>query len=378
MSILFSDFFAKNNVIRPQEADFTEVLASIALVPKMLYFYGKMPEKRPKSVAIVGTRKFTHYGESVAYRLAYTLAKCGVVVVSGLAYGIDSIAHRGALDGGGVTVAVLGTPIDEIYPKEHLGLAREIVQSGGVVMSELDRGEIYYPKTCFLKRNRLIAGLADVVVVVEAAERSGSLNTAAHALEQGKEVFAVPGDVTRPMSRGCNQLIADGANVYMGAESVLEVLFPQARRRQKAKTLPEARKTAAARSNSENAQSTLFEAKNARKGKKLPSSAKMGARVAVEQASGGQNHANGSQKPRQGYSETQRLSDGALSDSLLQRADSAAERAILEQLLAGVESSNAIIKKTGLSVAKFSQTMTLLEIKQLVTSGVAGGWKLKG
>ena len=98
MSILFSDFFVKNNEIRPQEAEFTEVLESIALTPKTLYFYGKIPQKRVKTVAIVGTRKFTKYGENVAYQLAYTLAKCGVVVISGLAYGIDSIGHRGALE----------------------------------------------------------------------------------------------------------------------------------------------------------------------------------------------------------------------------------------------------------------------------------------
>lgn len=227
MSILFSDFFVKNNEIRPQEAEFTEVLESIALTPKTLYFYGKIPQKRVKTVAIVGTRKFTKYGENVAYQLAYTLAKCGVVVISGLAYGIDSIGHRGALDAGGVTLAVLGTPINEIYPREHRGLAAEIIEKDGAVISELAPGESYYAKTCFLRRNRIIAGLADAVIVVEAAERSGSLNTAAHAVEQGKEVFAVPGDVTRPMSRGCNRLIAAGAYVCSGAEDVLAVIFPE-------------------------------------------------------------------------------------------------------------------------------------------------------
>lgn len=112
MSTLFSHFFSKNNEIRPQKADFTEVLSTIAVTPKMLYFYGKMPQNRPKSVAIVGTRKPTKYGSEIAYDLAYKAAKRGAVVISGLAYGIDSIAHRGALAAGGVTVAVLGTPID--------------------------------------------------------------------------------------------------------------------------------------------------------------------------------------------------------------------------------------------------------------------------
>lgn len=244
MSILFSHFLLKNNEIVPQEADFTEVLTSIAVVPKMLYFYGKMPENRminstsgelvrPRTVAIVGTRKPTEYGANIARKLAYECAKRGAVVVSGLAYGIDSIAHRGALEAGGVTVAVLGTPIDYIYPKSHLKLAEEIVEKGGCVMSELAPGEEFHAKTCFLQRNRIISGLADVVVVVEAAERSGSLNTAAHALEQGREVFAVPGDVTRLTSRGCNKLIRQGAEPLLEVDDVLNVLFPPQRKSRK-------------------------------------------------------------------------------------------------------------------------------------------------
>ncbi len=244
MSILFSHFLSKNNEIRPQEADFTEVLSTIALVPKMLYFYGKMPEnrpisgvteqlERPKTVAIVGTRKPTDYGIGVAKKLAYELARKGVIVVSGMAYGIDSIAHRGALEAGGITVAVLGTPIDQIYPRAHIGLAEEIVKTGGCVMSEIAPGAEFFPKSSFLERNRIISGLSDVVVVVEAAERSGSLNTAAHALEQGKEVFAVPGDINRPMSRGCNKLIKQGAIPYLGVEDILELLFPKPKKPRK-------------------------------------------------------------------------------------------------------------------------------------------------
>ncbi len=231
MSTLFSHFLLKNNEISPQEADFTEVLGTIALTPKRLYFYGRMPEKRVKSVAVVGTRKPTEYGVNIAKKLAYDCAKRGAVVVSGLAYGIDSIAHRGALEAGGVTVAVLGTPIDYIYPRRHLGLAAEIVEKGGVVMSERAPGAEFHAKTCFLERNRIIAGLADVVVIVEAAERSGSLNTAAHALEQGKEIFAVPGDISRPTSRGCNCLLKQGAVPYLEPADVLDVLFPPVRKK---------------------------------------------------------------------------------------------------------------------------------------------------
>lgn len=235
MSTLFSTFLQNYNKILPQEADFTEVLMSIAVVPKMLYFYGKLPEKRVKTVAIVGSRKPTKYGQKVAYELAMEVVRRGAVVVSGLAYGIDGIAARGALDAGGMTIAVLGTPIDRIYPKEHVGLAAEIVERGGAVISERAPGETFHHKTCFLERNRLIAGLADVVVIPEAAARSGSLNTAAHALEQGKDVLAVPGRVDALLSEGCNRLLKQGAGVYTGPSDVLDLLFPvprRARRRQ--------------------------------------------------------------------------------------------------------------------------------------------------
>lgn len=231
MSTLFSTFLQKYNEISPQEADFTEVLTTIAVVPKTLYFYGKMPKKRVKTVAIVGSRKPTKYGRDIAYKLAYEAARRGAVVVSGLAYGIDSVAARGALDAGGVTIAVLGTPIDRIYPTEHVGLATEIVRRGGAVMSEKAPGEKFHYKACFLERNRLISGLSDVVVIPEAAARSGSLNTASHALEQGKEVFAVPGNVDSLLSRGCNQLLKQGAQVYTGVDDVLEELFPMVRRK---------------------------------------------------------------------------------------------------------------------------------------------------
>ena len=241
MSTPFSHFFSKYSQISPLEDDFTGVLDSIAVKPKTLYFYGKMPEnmlidglaERPKCVAIVGSRHNTRYGEEIAYKMSYELAKMGAVVVSGLAYGIDSIAHRAALDAGGVTVAVLGTPIDKIYPKAHEGLAREIVEKGGAVMSEYAPNTQVMMRISFLERNRIIAGLADVVVVVEAAEHSGSLNTAAHALEQGKEVLAVPGNITAPLSQGCNKLIRQGAMPYTEVADVVNLLFPLSKKRKK-------------------------------------------------------------------------------------------------------------------------------------------------
>ena len=253
MSTLFSPIFTKINQITPLEHDFTEVLESIALKPKTLYFRGKLPENvsktpntnkksqhktdtkssqktrtsRPKTVAIVGSRHNTRYGEEVAYKLAYALAKKGVVIVSGLAFGIDTVSHRGCLDAGGVTVAVLGTAIDNIYPKPHEPIARKIIEQGGAILSEYAPSTKTFTKSSFLERNRLISGLSDIVVIVEAAEKSGSLNTAAHALAQGKTVYAVPGNITNPYSQGCNKLIKQGALPYTEPADLLQDLFPE-------------------------------------------------------------------------------------------------------------------------------------------------------
>lgn len=231
--------------ISPLEHNFTKKLEGIALMPKMLYYYGTLPldnlslsenkKTAIKSVAIVGARKNTSYGEDVAYRAAYELAKRGAIIVSGLAYGIDSIAHRGALAAGGVTIGVLGTPIDKIYPERHIGLAEEMINRGGAVISEYAPGVKLNYKRSFLERNRLISGLSDAVIVVEANVRSGSLNTATHALEQGRELFAVPGDINRPLSQGCNRLISQGANPYTCVEDVLNYLFPEAEKKKNRK-----------------------------------------------------------------------------------------------------------------------------------------------
>ncbi len=235
MSTLSTDFFVKINQISPLEYKFTEVLEAIALKPKILYFRGKIPQNmskngkqgRPKTVAIVGSRHNTKYGEEIAYKLAYELGKRGVVVVSGLAFGIDTIAHRGCLDAGGITVAILGTAINNIYPKSHEPVARKIIAQNGAVISEYAPDTRPFPKTSFLERNRLISGLSDIVVVVEAAEQSGSLNTATHAIDQGKTVFAVPGNITNPYSQGCNKLIKQGAIPYTGPDDVISELFPE-------------------------------------------------------------------------------------------------------------------------------------------------------
>ena len=358
MSTLFTNFFTKINQISPLETEFTEVLESIALTPKTLYFRGKMPENmvksensanklsnksakestaktrtsRPKTVAIVGARKNTKYGEEVAYKIAYELAKRGVIIVSGLAFGIDSIAHQAALDANGTTVAVLGTPIDEIYPRSHEPLAGEIIEKGGAIISEyaprtpkyknvpIAPGEFAYkngewldyksspegaknrridPKSSFLFRNRLISGLSDIVIVAEAAEKSGSLNTATHALEQGKEVFAVPGNITSPLSQGCNKLIQQGANPYTEIGDILRILFPEELARKRKKP----------------GQALLF-------------------------------------------------------------GDTEEETSILKALSEGYRNGEEIIKSLGLTAPVFNQTISLLEIKGFVRSLGANNWTL--
>ena len=165
-------------------------------------------------MSIVGARRCTSYGEEIAYNLAFNLAKMGIIVVSGLAYGIDACAHRGCLDAGGITVAVLGTPIDQIYPRGNYSLAERIIEHGAII-SEYPVGHETHAWN-FLERNRLVSGLADIVVIVEASDHSGTLRTASFAVEQGKEVYAVPGNITQPMSRGCNQLLQRAANPYVG------------------------------------------------------------------------------------------------------------------------------------------------------------------
>ena len=215
-----------------EESEFLKGLGTIALKPKMLYCWGELPTERPKCVAIVGARKHTKYGEEVAYRAAFELAQAGIWVISGLALGIDSIAHRGALAAEGKTVAVLGTTIERISPRRHVGLAEEIVEKGGAILSEYAESDKFFPAN-FLYRNRLISGLADAVLIVEAGERSGTLNTAAHALEQGRDLWVVPGDINRPNSVGCNRLILQGAMPYTSAKDILAVLMPRQKQRQK-------------------------------------------------------------------------------------------------------------------------------------------------
>ena len=193
-----------------QDADYPVRLRNIFEPPSLLYVKGQLPViDEEVAVAMVGTRKASPYGVEAAEKIAYGLSRQGAVVISGAAAGVDSASHRGALRAGGKTIAVLGNGLDVVYPAENEWLYRDIAASGALISE-------YPPGTAaeswhFPVRNRIISGLSLATVVVEAPEKSGALITANTALEQGRDVFAVPGPIDAPMSRGCNRLIADGA-----------------------------------------------------------------------------------------------------------------------------------------------------------------------
>ena len=204
------------------DARYPARLAEVPDAPATLHVRGAVVDADALAVAIVGSRRATPYGLEVAETLAADLAARGVTIVSGLARGIDSAAHRGALRVGGRTLAVLGSGVDLIYPPENRRLADEIAERGAL-LSQFAPGTPPLPQN-FPARNQVIAALSLAVVIVEAAEKSGSLITARLAAELGREVLAVPGRITAPESRGANRLIQDGAHVAMGWEDVVAVL----------------------------------------------------------------------------------------------------------------------------------------------------------
>ena len=213
--------------VRPIAADapdYPEGLRRIPDPPPLLYVRGSFEPADVLSIAIVGSRRCTPYGLRCAERLAGSLARVGITVVSGLARGIDAAAHRGALKAGGRTIAVLANGLSEIYPPEHDELAAAIAACGAIV-SEMPMGQGPLAQL-FPQRNRIISGLSLGVVVVEATPRSGSLSTARHAVEQDREVFAVPGPVDSLPSRGCHALIRDGARLVEAVDDILEELGP--------------------------------------------------------------------------------------------------------------------------------------------------------
>jgi|688.fasta_scaffold00310_54 DNA processing protein len=209
----------------PLQADFPELLRTIPDPPSVLFYKGELSPRDQLSVAIIGTRHATQYGKDQAARICYNLAKAGFTLVSGLARGIDAIAHETALRCKARTIAVLANGLDTVYPPENKSLAERIVQEGGLLLSE--QPPCMPPKRgMFPQRNRLISGLALGVLVIEAARRSGTLITARHAAEQGRDVFALPGPVQSRVSQGCHQLIRDGAILTQDADDIIESLGP--------------------------------------------------------------------------------------------------------------------------------------------------------
>lgn len=200
-------------------------LMEIPDAPPILFIEGDPLALSIRHVAIVGTRSPSPAGRKSAYEFAKALAGAGYGIASGLALGIDAASHRGALDAGGVTVAVSGTGPDQIYPRQHRALAQEIAERGGALVSEFPPGT---PPAAgnFPRRNRIISGLALGTLVVEAAAQSGSLITARLALEQGREVFAIPGSIYSPLARGCNDLIQQGAKLVQTLKDILEEFGP--------------------------------------------------------------------------------------------------------------------------------------------------------
>ena len=205
-------------------AGYPPLLGRISDPPGVLFVRGSIEPCDALAIAIVGSRHATAYGRRIAWQLAGGLSRAGYTIVSGLARGIDAAAHRGALDAGGRTLAVLGSGVLNVYPPEHAELALEVVAHGALLA---ESPPLAAPVAgCFPQRNRIVSGLALGVIVVEAAERSGALITARLAGEQGREVFAVPGPVDSRLSRGCHQLIHDGARLVQGVDDVLDELGP--------------------------------------------------------------------------------------------------------------------------------------------------------
>ncbi len=213
----------KMALVLREDAQYPPLLRQIAHPPHLLYVYGETDLTDRFPVAVVGTRRASAYGLTHTREIAAELAQTGVCVVSGLALGIDAAAHTGALDGGGRTVAVLGSALDKPYPQENDPLMRRILESGGSVVSE------YAPGTppsrySFLQRNRIIAGMCLGTLVTEGPRRSGALNTATRTLENGREVFALPGNVDSPGAQLPNMLISEGARLVTGAADILSAL----------------------------------------------------------------------------------------------------------------------------------------------------------
>jgi DNA processing protein len=215
----------KVNSLKLNDPCYPEVMTHIPNPPNLLFWTGSDPQNwlhLPK-VAIVGSRKISPYGREITNRLATELAQAGAAIISGLAFGVDAEAHKAAVKARGVAVAVLPTPIDNIQPVSNQHLARDILRTNGTLISEYSSGD-FVSKANFIERNRIVSGLCDILLITEAAINSGSLHTARFALEQGKTVMAVPGNINSPTSEGCNNLIKSGAIPVTSADDIFFAL----------------------------------------------------------------------------------------------------------------------------------------------------------
>jgi DNA processing protein len=217
------------SVITQESPSYPRPLREIHAPPIVLYVWGELQERDHHAIAIIGARRTTHYGMESAKKLAYQVAYAGLTVISGLARGIDTAAHQGALAAKGRTIAVIGSGLAKLYPPENAALAEKIRAGNGAIVSEFSM-EIEPDRQTFPMRNRIISGWSHGVLVVEAGLNSGALITAAQALEQGRSVYAVPGHINAPSAMGSNRLIQQGAKLVMDANDILEdlqILLPE-------------------------------------------------------------------------------------------------------------------------------------------------------
>lgn len=231
------DADARHHLLARDDPRYPEVLRTITQPPLALFVAGDAALLAQPQVAVVGARAATPQGLENAHAFAAALSQRGLVITSGLAAGVDGAAHQGALAAAGATIAVCGTGLDRVYPARHQALAREILARGGALVSEFPLGTPSVPAN-FPRRNRIISGLALGVLVVEASRDSGSLITARRALEQGREVFAIPGSIHNPLAKGCHQLIREGAKLTETADDILLELAPRLGAWLKASTPP--------------------------------------------------------------------------------------------------------------------------------------------
>ena len=207
---------------------YPRTLSELPDAPLVLYAIGNLKALDGPGLSIVGSRKASHHGTSNAFEFARQLAESGLAIISGLAVGIDAAAHRGALQSAGTTIAVAATSASRVYPKQHAALNQEIIDSGGLILHEFPLSAPIRP-WCFPQRNRIISGLSHGVLVIEAALPSGTLTTARHALEQGREIMAIPGSIGHREARGCHALIKDGAALVETPDDVLHCLEAELR-----------------------------------------------------------------------------------------------------------------------------------------------------